>query len=438
MNRRKIAQYIEEERLFGRQDKILVALSGGADSVALLHLLLDMGYTCEAAHCNFHLRGDESDRDEIFVRQLCTQLKTPLHIQHFDTAEKAAREHISIEMAARELRYAWFEELRLQQGADAIAVAHHKDDSVETVLLNLIRGTGINGLTGIRPKNGKIVRPLLCIDRKEITEYLQEIGQDYVTDSTNLQDEYTRNKIRLNLLPLMQSINPSVKESILRTARHLSDTVSLYNKGIEEGRQRVQSGQNIRIGALLKEPAPETLLFEILSPLGFNSAQVKDIFASLDNQPGKIFLSKEWRIVKDRELLLLTPVPASEAQATLLPDDPALPFRLIMEEQEVTEHFVIPRNRTIACFDADKLKQPLTVRLCRQGDRFVPFGMTGQKKVSDYLTDRKFPLPRRERQWVLCCGNQIIWLIGERTDNRFRIDENTRRVLIVRLSEEKI
>lgn len=438
MNRRKIAQYIEEERLFGRQDKILVALSGGADSVALLHLLLDIGYTCEAAHCNFHLRGDESDRDEIFVRQLCTQLKTPLHIRHFDTAEKAAREHISIEMAARELRYAWFEELRLQQGADAIAVAHHKDDSVETVLLNLIRGTGINGLTGIRPKNGKIVRPLLCIDRKEITEYLQEIGQDYVTDSTNLQDEYTRNKIRLNLLPLMQSINPSVKESILRTARHLSDTVSLYNKGIEEGRQRVQSGQSIRIGALLKEPAPETLLFEILSPLGFNSAQVKDIFASLDNQPGKIFLSKEWRIVKDRELLLLTPVPASEAQATLLPDDPALPFRLIMEEQEVTEHFVIPRNRTIACFDADKLKQPLTVRLCRQGDRFVPFGMTGQKKVSDYLTDRKFPLPRRERQWVLCCGNQIIWLIGERTDNRFRIDENTRRVLIVRLSEEKI
>lgn len=200
----------------------------------------------------------------------------------------------------------------------------------------------------------------------------------------------------------------------------------------------MQSGQSIRIGALLKEPAPETLLFEILSPLGFNSAQVKDIFASLDNQPGKIFLSKEWRIVKDRELLLLTPVPASEAQATLLPDDPALPFRLITEEQEVTEHFVIPRNRTMACFDADKLKQPLTVRLCRQGDRFVPFGMTGQKKVSDYLTDRKFSLPRRERQWVLCCGNQIIWLIGERTDNRFRIDENTRRVLIVRLSEEKI
>ena len=403
MNIKKIAQFIDQEKLFTREDKILVTLSGGADSVALLRLLLDMGYTCEAAHCNFHLRGDESVRDEMFVRELCLQLEVPLHVQHFQTTEEAEKRHISIEMAARELRYAWFEQLRLQQGADVIAVAHHKDDSVETLLLNLIRGTGINGLLGIRPKNGNIVRPLLCLDRKEITEYLQEIGQSYVTDSTNLQDEYTRNKIRLNLLPLMQEINPSIKESLLRTAEHLNDA-----------------------------PAPETLLFEILSPLGFNSAQIKDIFTSLNGQPGKIFLSGEWRVIKDRELLLLEPICSEDVSTVFSPDDPALPFRLTMEELEVTDDFIIPRDRNTACFDADKLKQPLTVRHYRQGDTFVPFGMTGRKKVSDYLTDRKFSLSRKEQQWVLCSGSHIIWLIGERTDNRFRIDDQTQKVIILK------
>lgn len=327
MNKKKIAQYIDQEKLFTREDKILVTLSGGADSVALLRLLLAMGYTCEAAHCNFHLRGDESVRDEMFVRELCLQLEVPLHVQHFQTTEEAEKRHISIEMAARELRYAWFEQLRLQQGANVIAVAHHKDDSVETLLLNLIRGTGINGLLGIRPKNGNIVRPLLCLDRKEITEYLQEIGQSYVTDSTNLQDEYTRNKIRLNLLPLMQEINPSVKESLLRTAEHLNDAALLYKKGIEEGKQKVQTEQGILISVLLQESVPETLLFEILSPLGFNSAQIKDIFTSLNGQPGKIFLSGEWRVIKDRELLLLEPICSEDVSTVFSPDDPALPFQ---------------------------------------------------------------------------------------------------------------
>lgn len=431
MNNRKVAQYIAQEGLFTPKDKILVALSGGADSVALLRLLLDMGYACEAAHCNFHLRGDESDRDEIFVRELCRQQGVSLHIRHFQTTEEATKRHISIEMAARELRYAWFEELRKETDASVVAVAHHKDDSVETLLLNLIRGTGINGLLGIRPKNGNIVRPLLCLDRKEITEYLQEIGQPYVTDSTNLQDEYTRNKIRLNLLPLMQEINPSVKESLLSTADHLNEAALLYKKGVEEGKQKVQTTQGILIDTLLQEPAPETLLFEILHPLGFNGAQVKDIFASLNGQPGKIFLSKEWRAIKDRELVLIEPIRSLDTSATFSPDAPTLPFRLIVEEREITEDFTIPRNRNIVCFDADKLEQPLTVRRIRQGDSFIPFGMTGRKKVSDYLTDRKFSVARKEEQWVLCCGERIAWLIGERADNRFRIDENSSKAIII-------
>ena len=217
----KVVQYIERHKLFSLDDKILVALSGGADSVALLRLLLSLGYTCEAAHCNFHLRGAESDRDEHFVRQLCLEHRVTLHTVHFNTEQEAKERHISIEMAARELRYAWFEKTREACSAAVIAVAHHQDDSVETLLLNLIRGTGINGLRGIRPRNGHIVRPLLCLDRKEIVGYLESIGQAYVTDSTNLTDDYTRNRIRHHIIPAMQALNPAAERTVSYTLRSL-------------------------------------------------------------------------------------------------------------------------------------------------------------------------------------------------------------------------
>ena len=420
---KRIEQYIRNGRLFSSADKILVALSGGADSVALLRLLLTLGYTCEAAHCNFHLRGAESDRDEAFVKKLCEAHQVPLHIIHFRTEEEAEKRHISIEMAARELRYDWFESVRNECNATVIAVAHHQDDSVETLLLNLIRGTGINGLRGIQPKNGNVVRPLLCLSRKEITNYLQSIGQDYVTDSTNLQDEYTRNKIRLNLLPIMQEINPAAKESILKTAQHLSDAAAIYNKGIEEAKRRVLCQEGINIDALMQEPAPQTVLFELLYPMGFNASQVKDIYRALDGQPGKVFTSTDWRVVKDRDLLLTEPIRQTAEPC------------LTIGEEEYTADFIIPRTKNAACFDADKLHHTLSLRLWKQGDTFVPFGMTGRKKVSDYLTDHKFSLLRKERQWVLCCGNDIIWLVGERADNRFRIDEKTKRVVLVMLKE---
>ncbi|WP_458409889.1 tRNA lysidine(34) synthetase TilS [Bacteroides congonensis] len=422
MIQQRIKQYIEKEDLFSSGSKILIALSGGADSVALLCILHAAGYPCEAAHCNFHLRGEESNRDEQFVRQLCKKYGIHLHTIDFDTTRYAAEKHISIEMAARELRYNWFEEIRNQCRADVVAVAHHQDDSVETILLNLIRGTGITGLLGIRPRNGVIVRPLLCINREEIMRYLQSIGQDYVTDSTNLEDEYTRNKIRLNLLPLMQTINPSVKNSLIETGNYLSDVATIYNRYIEEAKTRIATTEGIRICELVKEPAPEALLFEILHPLGFNSAQIKDIANSLHGQSGKQFSSKEWRVIKDREFLLLEKIQSEDKEE--------LPFQIIKEEKEYTSDFQIPREKGIACFDADKLDGTISYRKWRTGDTFIPFGMKGKKKVSDYLTDRKFSISQKERQWVLCCGERIAWLIGERTDNRFRIDETTRRVVI--------
>ena len=327
-------------------------------------------------------------------------------------------------MAARELRYEWFETLRRQREASVIATAHHKDDSVETVLLNLIRGTGINGLLGIRPRNGNIVRPLLCLSREEIIAYLQYIDQDYVTDSTNLLDEYTRNKIRLNLLPLMKEINPSVKESIIRTTNYLNDAATLYNQSIGEARKRILTPEGIRIEALLQEPVPEAILFEVLHPLGFNTTQIDNIRQTLDGQPGKIFLGKGWRVIKDRDLLLI------EEDTTAEESQP--PFRLVMEEYDYTSEFIIPKDKNTACFDADKINKTWEIRKWKPGDVFIPFGMTGKKHVSDYLTDKKFSLSEKEKQWILCFGEQIAWLIGERTDNRFKVNEN----IIVRIVSE--
>ena len=425
MIQQRVIQYIEKEHLFSLNDKILVALSGGADSVALLCVLHTAGYPCEAAHCNFHLRGEESNRDELFVRQLCRKYGIHLHTIDFNTTQYATEKRISIEMAARELRYNWFEKIKKECKANVIAVAHHQDDSVETMLLNLIRGTGITGLLGIRPRNGAIVRPLLCINREEIIRYLQQIGQDFVTDSTNLEDEYTRNKIRLHLLPLMQEINPSVKNSLIETSNYLNDVATIYNKVIDETKKKIITPEGIRIDALLDAPTPETLLFETLHPLGFNSAQINDIANSLHGQPGKQFISKEWRVIKDRNLLLLE---------SIRPEDgTTLPYQLIKEEREYSPDFQIPQDKKTACFDADKLTEEIHCRKWRTGDTFIPFGMKGRKKVSDYLTDRKFSISQKERQWVLCCGERIAWLIGERTDNRFRIDETTKRVIIYKI-----
>jgi tRNA(Ile)-lysidine synthase len=383
--------------------------------------MIDAGYRCEAAHCNFHLRGDESNRDERFVAELCDRLGVKLHKTDFDTAEYAARQGVSIEMAARELRYDWFEQLRTERGASCIAVAHHKDDSVETILLNLIRGTGIAGLTGIRPKNGHIVRPLLCASRAEITDYLSHIGQEYVTDSTNLVDEYTRNKIRLNIIPMLQEINPAVKESITSCGNSINEALAVYRNGIEEGRRRVTVEGGIDIERLMKEPSPRALLHEMLYPLGFNPRQIGDIFDSLSGQAGRQFRSANgWRAIKDRSLLI---VEKEEMTKDSLPS-----ASIKIRKVERTAEYTIPRSKNIFVADADKLNGELTLRHWQRGDWFVPFGMKGRKLVSDYMTDRKFSIAQKEEQLLLCCSDRIAWLVDERSDDRFRVDDETKRI----------
>nr|MBP9496309.1 tRNA lysidine(34) synthetase TilS [Bacteroides sp.] len=425
---KKVKEFIEKEDLFSKQDKILVALSGGADSVALTRILITLGYHCEAAHCNFELRGEESDRDEDFVRNFCRSLNIKCHSIHFETRRYAAQQSISIEMAARELRYNWFSKICEESDCQVVAVAHHKDDSVETMLLNLIRGTGINGLLGIRPKNGNVVRPLLCASRQEVVEYLHRMNQTYVTDSTNLEDEYTRNKIRLNLLPLMEEINPSVKDGLVKTSSYLNDISKIYQQAIKESIDRIfiTPEKEISIEKLMNEPAPQALLFEVLSPLGFNSTQVEEVYGSLNGQPGKRFISSQWQVVKDRDLLLIEKVKTAN-------DKP----QIIFEEVLLTKEFVIPKDKNTACFDANKFKGVISIRKWEKGDYFIPFGMKGKKLVSDFMTDSKFSLLKKEQQWVLSCNDQIAWLIGERTDNRFRIDDSTQKVIIAKLGKQE-
>lgn len=419
MLKRKIEKYINEKELFSLKDRLIVALSGGADSVALLRVLLSLGCDCVAAHCNFHLRGQESDRDEIFVRRLCAEVSVPLEVVHFQTSDYAVENGLSIEMAARELRYGWFEEIRKKYGASYVAVAHHKDDSVETFLLNLSRGTGINGLKGIMPKNGYIVRPLLEVGRDDILDYLHCLKQDYVTDSTNLENVYTRNKIRLDIIPLFRQINPSFCDSIMETASRLSDVAAIYKQSVMASMERVMlSPYSVSIEKLMNEVAPQAILFEWLSPLGFNSAQIKDIERSLKSTSGKIFYSSDWILLRDRNCLLIKSKKV-EDQVYILKT------RIF----SVDSDFKVPKRNDVAYLDADKLCGELKLRKWCSGDRFVPFGMKGFKKVRDYLRDRKMSLFEKENIMVVTSGDEIVWLVNERTDNRFCVDSKTDKVL---------
>lgn len=430
-----IRTYIEKHQLLTDDKPVLIGLSGGADSVALCSILARLGYSCIAAHCNFHLRGDESLRDEQFALDFAASLSIPFCKTDFNTNAYATERHISIEMAARELRYEWFEKMRYECDAQAIAVAHHRDDSVETLLMNLVRGTGIRGLGGIRPKNGYIIRPLLGVNRKDILEWLSEQNYSYVTDSTNLSDVYTRNFIRLRVLPLLEEINPSVQNSIARTAEHLSDAELLYLHVVKEAQSKVMEAEDcLSISVLMQYPAPATILYELLKPYGFSRQVADDVYLSLHGESGKIFFSSTCRLIKDRDYLLLVPLQEDEKQEHLLDSDEGdwqVPIKLSCHKIVITKEFKIKKDKCIAYFDYDKLRFPLKLRKWEDGDWFIPFGMKGRKKLSDYFSDHKFSRLQKEQTWLLCSGDNILWIIGERADNRFRIDNETKHILVV-------
>lgn len=436
---KKVQHYIDLQNLFSHESRLVVGLSGGADSVVLLHVLCQLGYNCTAAHCNFHLRGEESMRDEQFSLSFAMSLNIPFRKIDFDTKLFASDQGISIEMAARELRYAWFEKLREEVGAEVVVVAHHQNDSVETFLLNLIRGTGIHGLTGIKPKSGHITRPFLCLTRDEILNYATQYNLSYVIDSTNLQTDYTRNFIRLDIIPRLQQINPSVHEAILKTIDNLKPVANIYDSEIQLAKSDIfdQERNRISIPLLKSYMEPQALLYEILGSYGFNSFVIKDIYDGLDGQSGKEFHSRDYLLVKDREFLIIEEKENLQSPESfeINKNDELLhyPVPMSMSFFKNENEFKIMKNRRIAYFDAEKLEFPLLLRHWRKGDSFIPFGMSGTRKLSDYFSDKKYNRIDKEKAWILCSGDNIIWIVGERTDNKYRITESTREIYCINL-----
>lgn len=434
----KVKKYIQDNMLLTDKAKVIIGVSGGADSMALLDILHHLGYDCIIAHCNFHLRGQESYRDEYFVEKVASKYNLKYVSANFDTKKYIEEESISLEMAARELRYAWFEKIRKEYKADKIAVAHHQDDSVETVLINLIRGTGIRGLSGIPPINGKVIRPLLSIFREDILEYLKTKHIGFVEDSTNKEDIYTRNKIRLNVIPLLKSINPSVVQAIQRTSENLYHTESIYNAYIEKATRKVFLDNKIDINALLKQKEPKTILFEILFPYGFNTSTVDNIFDSINSQSGKVFYATDYQLIKDREAFILEPINNQpDSIYTLFEHETEIsePVKMTFESFRKTSSFKIEQDPNIIYLDKGRLVFPLIIRKWKHGDKFIPFGMKGHKKISDYFTDRKFSLVDKNNTWLLCSADDIAWIVGERIDDRFKITNKTIEVLKITLNQ---
>lgn len=430
----KVRSYIKENRLLKPDDRVIVGLSGGMDSMTLIDVLLSLGYNCMAVHCNFHLRGEESERDAAFVEQWCESAKVGLVSVDFDTYRYAAEHKISIEMAARELRYKWFEDIRKKHHADAIAVAHHRDDLAETVLLNLIRGTGIRGLSGISPKNNFIVRPLLGVSRDEIEAYVDERKLPFIFDSSNSDDAFVRNFLRLNVIPLLEKINPSVKNSIYRTAQHVGEARKIYDFYVENQKKAIFTDNRIDIDKLKTTLSPATMLFEILSPFGFNASVIEDICQCLDSIPGKVFYSNDYRLIKDRKDLILDKISdenLSQREYAIDKVSQEITDPIRLKISFLSGNITINKDARFLYADADKLSFPLTLRKWQPGDWFIPFGMKGRKKLSDFFTDRKFSLPDKENAWVLTSDEDIVWVVGERSDERFKITESTENVLVM-------
>ena len=444
-----VKKYIADHNLLRACDLHLVALSGGADSVALLLAMRQLGYRVEAVHCNFHLRGDESDRDMHFAEELCNQLDVRLHIAHFDTREYAALHRQSIELAARNLRYAYFENLRRDIAAADILVAHHRDDNVETLLMNLVRGTGMRGLAAIRPANKFIRRPLLCVSRQDIESYLAQANQAYVIDSTNLEDDATRNLFRHHVVPMLEQINPQASRNISQTAAYMADVCQFIDHALPAyidkltQRDKQTDTLTISIPQLLSMPSPHFLLYEIIKEYGYSSEQISDIFRIISdttvatekantNVGCRRFLSQSHcaYIVKDAVVIRIK---SDQPTEHLIPEPGLYSFdnyRLRINKSSYTAGQEIDKDKRVATFDGSLIQFPLTVRPWRQGDRFIPFGMRGCKLVSDYLTDAKIPVWEREQQTVVTdATGKIIWLTALRSANCYRVTVETHTII---------
>lgn len=431
--------FISENQLFKKSDSILVAVSGGVDSMVMAELFYRGGYNFGIVHCNFGLRGAESNQDEKFVAGLAETFGVKFHVNHFKTREYAGFNKISVQMAARTLRYEWFEELIATEGYKAVATAHHLDDQIETFFINILRGTGISGLHGIMPARTNVVHPMMFAFRRQIEEFAGDEAITYREDSSNRSSKYVRNKLRHDLLPLLAEINPDFRKTITFTIDRLRETEAILNHHLNSIREKAESVDNgvvsLNIAALTKLNPVDSYLFELLQPYGFNRSVSDEVASGLNEPSGKQYFSSTHRLIKDRESLLITELgpagiqPAGEILIEEGATEIRKPVQLKFGMIDNNPLLKINRNSSVAMLDAGKITWPLRLRKWKEGDTFVPFGMVNNKKLSDYFIDNKFSIIEKENTWLLISGNEIIWLVGHRIGNSYRVTPETETVL---------
>ena len=432
-------KYVERHELFSHEDKILLTVSGGVDSMVMLSIFVRLGYNIGVAHCNFGLRGQESDEDTEMVLQECEKLGIVCHSKRFDTEGEMARTGDSMEMAARRLRYEWFNELCREEGYAVIAVAHHANDSIETFFINLLRGTGLRGLTGINRQYGKVVRPLLYATRKDILEYAVHNHIPYREDSSNRSTKYLRNKIRLGLLPMLQEINPRFTALMRGNLYRLNDAQRFIDVAIDRIREVALHSENgvdtIEVGAIDAMYPRDFVIYELLnSSYGFKGDVVEELNKALKRGvTDRRFYSRNYVAYLDRGNIMVAPIEDEDDCEVIVERGDMRSYCgnsvLYYEHTDIdnVNEYHLPSD--VALLDEEKLQYPLRLRRWREGDSFIPFGMAGRKKVGDYLTDQKVPIVERKRQFVLVSGEDIVWIVGRRTDERYRVGNNTENIV---------
>jgi tRNA(Ile)-lysidine synthase len=434
-------EFIKSNGLFDHNSRILAAVSGGMDSVVMSHLFKSAGFNFSIAHCNFQLRGNEALSDQAFCSSLADRLQAPFHTINFDTAGYAASHKISIQMAARQLRYQWFEQLRQQSGYDVVALAHHQNDAIETILLNLTRGTGIAGVHGILPKNGTLVRPLLFLSRDEIKQIAEQNNLAYAEDSSNTSVKYARNKIRLEVIPKLKALNPALEQTFEKNLERFRELETLLDENVSLLRQKLFAivGDEVHIPiAGIKELRPlRLLLFKLLQEYGFNETTIGDIIASLDKHAGRRFESGAYTLITGREYWMIVKKDCENVDnVTIRLNDRELRYagrKLTVLHDD--SPLIVSSNPMAASVDTELLIYPLTLRRWQRGDRFCPLGMHQSKKLSDFFVDQKVPLHIKNTIPLLVNGNgEIIWIGGYRLDERYKVSAKTKKVTIFELN----